>query len=432
MFVAVFAAMPVTAQAVRYGFLQDNQHLTPGQRNIVLRARQVYEIEWTPVHNVIQWGERGVFDAGVTVKGLPYGMPNEADYVPLQMSFSDFLAAVDDGGSLLYTSRATRTRVAPYYSLDCSAFISWAWGLNTRHMTGALFGVSRNVGTSLRQIQVGDAINKRGIHAVLVTDIHYDSNGSISAIGIMELIAPKATYTLYGHGGTRPLSEITRKYLSNGYSILRYNNRENVVYAHDCAVPIDGDYCILCISSEPVFRDVPAAAISFNAVQWAHFKRLVTGSNDMFSPDENMTRAQFALVLYRYAGSPPVSSPGRFLDVPASNVAHRAVTWAHTNGIVTGSNGRFLPDDNITREQMALMLFRYNRLYGGNLSSSTAALNPFSDISDVSGAAVEAMQWAVTHGLMTGRGSRLLPGITITREQVILILHRYAYSIGHR
>jgi hypothetical protein len=138
-----------------------------------------------------------------------------------------------------------------------------------------------------------------------------------------------------------------------------------------------------------------------------------------------MTRAQFALVLYRYEGRPPVQTGGIFSDVPARHAAFSAITWAHNNGIVTGTGNRFLPENNMTRAQMVLMLYRYSLLKEMEISSDPGALNRFTDRGSIPSAAMQAMRWAVTNGLLTGSGDRLLPNDNITRAQVVLILHRF-------
>jgi len=177
------------------------------------------------------------------------------------------------------------------------------------------------------------------------------------------------------------------------------------------------------------FRDVPTSFVAFNAIKWANDNGIVTGSNGMFYPNDQMTRAQYAFVLWRYSGRPPATGHN-FTDVPSSHIANTAIAWASEKGIVTGSGNRFMPEDNMTRAQMVLMMYRYSRLNNKNLSSNPNALDQFSDRGQVPAAAQEAMRWAVTHGLMTGNAGRLMPNDTITRAQVVLILYRYVNGIG--
>jgi len=180
------------------------------------------------------------------------------------------------------------------------------------------------------------------------------------------------------------------------------------------------------------FSDVPHDAVAFNAVHWASEQGLVTGTLDgSFLPTDNMTRAQFALVLYRYAGSPTIESSAMFDDVDPSRPSYNAITWAHTEGIVTGIGENFLPDNPVTRAQMVLMLHRFIVASDKDEAvpwSCPCSLGRFSDKDEMLPVATEAMQWAVTYGVITGLGTELLPSDNITRAQVVLILHRYEVS----
>lgn len=180
----------------------------------------------------------------------------------------------------------------------------------------------------------------------------------------------------------------------------------------------------------PPFNDVSRTSPALRAISWANANGIITGQSGLFLPNDNMTREQFALVLWRYSGRPPAGAGSRFVDVPASDVAFNAIAWASERGIVTGRGDRFLPKDNMTRAEMVLMMYRFSRLYGKNLSFDPAALNAFADRGQIVPAAREAMLWGVTHGLITGRGSNMLPNDPVTREQVVLILYRYVHGIG--
>ena len=374
--IRVSAAADAQLLSVDTQVLAAEHQLTTGQKNIVLRARQVLEIEWTPIRNVVKWNRAGVFPAGVTVSGLPYGMPREANYVPLRTTFSEFLAESENKSSPLYTSRATRTRIAPYFSLDCSAFVSWAWGLEKRLMTGALPKVSTNIGYDMQKLQVGDALNKRGVHVVLVTDIQYDDEGGISAVGIMELDPPKAKYTVYGQDGDYPLQKVKSKYLNNGFSIIRYNDRESVVYFHDCVIPLDGDYCDKCIGNyidTPLspFMDIEREATHIDAVEFINRLGVFNGSNRSASPyDYVMTRGMFIVLLSKYEGAyVPVYRKSPFEDVPIDEWYGKDIAWAADVGIIDASHDRFEPREYIASEEMAIIMYKYF-LWRGSLSDT--------------------------------------------------------------
>jgi len=178
------------------------------------------------------------------------------------------------------------------------------------------------------------------------------------------------------------------------------------------------------------FGDVLTTAPSYTAICWAQANNIVTGSGGNFFPTDSMTRAQFALVLYRNEGRPPVTSNNPFSDVIPPRPSYNAILWANWNGIVTGSGGMFRPDDNMTRAQMILMMHRYAKLNNKDLSSDVNALDRFGDSGSVSNVAKEAMRWGVTHRLITGSGGNLHPNDSVTRAQVVLIFYRYVHGVG--
>ena len=141
-----------------------------------------------------------------------------------------------------------------------------------------------------------------------------------------------------------------------------------------------------------------------------------------------MTRAMLVTVLWRYAGRPEAGK-NPFTDVPAEQWYTEAVTWAAENGVVSGvGNGRFAPNGNITREQMASILFRYAKLTGLD-TSKRGELAGFPDEGQVSSWAREALSWAVGEGIISGtaEGGRtiLKPQGNATRAQVASILMRF-------
>ncbi len=154
---------------------------------------------------------------------------------------------------------------------------------------------------------------------------------------------------------------------------------------------------------------------------------LFTGYSDgTFRPNAKMTRAMFAQVLYRIAGEPECTKDIPFTDVSPNVWYCTAVRWAYAEGVVNGvSETAFAPDKNITREQMATMLFNYSKAHGAADPHLYGSLDAFTDQGDVSRYAIEPMQWAVGTGLIKGVGdSRLSPQSLATRAQAAAILVR--------
>lgn len=150
-------------------------------------------------------------------------------------------------------------------------------------------------------------------------------------------------------------------------------------------------------------------------------------SSTAFSPDVTMTRAMLATVLYRMDINAQASSADSlFKDVADDSYYVHAVTWAKENGIITGiSADLFAPEQAVTREQVAAMLYRYAKAHEYDMSKS-ASLNSFKDGAQTSAYATEAMQWAVGNGLFVGNNDGTLkPQGTATRAELATVLTRF-------
>lgn len=147
-------------------------------------------------------------------------------------------------------------------------------------------------------------------------------------------------------------------------------------------------------------------------------------SETTFSPNDNTTRAQLVTALYRLAGSPEVGE-APFSDVKADAWYANAVAWAAENGIAQGSDGKFRPNDPLTREQLATILCRFSA-YQGNDVTAEDALAGYTDSGKISSWAAVEMNWAVAQGLITGvTETTLSPATYTTRAQLATILMRY-------
>ena len=197
------------------------------------------------------------------------------------------------------------------------------------------------------------------------------------------------------------------------------------------ALPYDGcaygDQC-----GSHTFTDMPELD------NWAHAgidfvvnKGLFNGmSKDSFAPGKTMTRAMLVTVLWRSAGEPEADATA-FTDVPGEQWYSKAVAWAAMKGVVTGyTDGTFRPDNQITREQLATILFRYTKLTDPD-PSERAELDSFPDSEDIQPYAKDALSWAVGKGLINGiydssaGQSFLRPAGSATRAQVATILMRF-------
>ncbi len=172
------------------------------------------------------------------------------------------------------------------------------------------------------------------------------------------------------------------------------------------------------------FTDVPVGAWYRDAVQYVYDHGIMNGTaTDKFSPELSTTRGMIVTVLHRMEAEPTATGEN-FSDVAADRYYAMPVAWASSMGIVNGyGNSKFGPDDPITREQLAAILYRYSGVMG--LSTSTRGdLSAFTDSANISAYATEAMSWAVGMGLIFSVGDGLLaPTANATRAQVAMSLY---------
>ena len=175
------------------------------------------------------------------------------------------------------------------------------------------------------------------------------------------------------------------------------------------------------------FTDVKSGDWFCDSVRYVYENELMSGTGTTtFGPNEKTTRGMIVTILYRLENEPAVSADSAFSDVEAGQYYANAVAWANQNGIVTGyDDGRFGPNDTITREQMAAILYRYAD-YKEQDVSAAADLSAFTDAGSVSDYAVQAFEWAVSEGLITGStDTTLSPAGSALRCEVATILMRF-------
>ena len=180
-------------------------------------------------------------------------------------------------------------------------------------------------------------------------------------------------------------------------------------------------------TAELPFTDVSATDWFYNAVKYAFENALMNGiSATEFAPDNQLTRAMLVTILYRYEGEPKTTGGLGFTDVSTNEWFTDAIAWASANGIVNGyGDGIFGTNDNITREQLATMLYNYATFKKLDVSKTTDLEN-FSDRSEISSWALPAMQWANAEGLVNGRTAEtLVPEGTATRAEAATLLMRF-------
>ena len=182
------------------------------------------------------------------------------------------------------------------------------------------------------------------------------------------------------------------------------------------------------------FKDVTTDHPFYEDIKYVYEKGLMQGvSEDIFQSGTTTTRGMIATILYRMEGEPAVKNASSFRDVADGMYYSKAIVWAAANGIVNGyADGSFQPDQTISREQMAAILYRYAQYKGCDVSvGEDTNILSYTDATQVATYAVPAFQWAVGAGIINGTtASTLSPKGSATRGQVAAILHRYCEWIG--
>ena len=181
------------------------------------------------------------------------------------------------------------------------------------------------------------------------------------------------------------------------------------------------------------FSDVPADAWFKKAVDYVNDKGLMSGvEKDNFAPKVLTNRAMLVTILWRLEGCPTGGQTTDFSDIKAGDYFHNAVLWAAENKIVSGiSETSFAPNDSITREQLAAILYRYAVYKGYDVTQGGMAVREFSDYESISDYARSSVAWAVNTGILSGKGNNILdPKGVATRAEVASMLMRFCENIA--
>ncbi|MGE4277716.1 MAG: S-layer homology domain-containing protein, partial [Lawsonibacter sp.] len=190
------------------------------------------------------------------------------------------------------------------------------------------------------------------------------------------------------------------------------------------AVTITGAFA--AIEAKLPYSDVQKGDWFYDAVDFVQEQGLMSGTGTTtFAPNMELSRAMIAQILYKIEQT-PTSSGASFTDVAAGQWYSDAIIWASQKGIVSGyGNGQFGPNDSITREQLAAILYSYVQ-YKKPGTTATGSLDAFRDGASASDWAKESLIWAVNQGLMSGKTGNILdPKGTATRAEVAQILMKF-------
>ena len=277
--------------------------LSEGVQNIIKRARQLYEIKWTALSDFESYhstdgesipnsdvGQNLYFRKGVEYQGIPYGQPvHKGSYVGFGSEIEDFIAAVSDENSQIYTEYGENTwyytdhggpiKYSPYFSTDCSGLVSYAWGLSGRNTTGTIAEATLKegdegyedakfqfVGKMIEDMKVGYALNKGYSHIILIYDIVYDKSGDIIQVTTFEQTPPYIRVRVWGAGGNAgSLRALQDKIDIDGYDIIRYTGMDDVKYEERAAVPLNKEKYKNNVSN-PISATVSDGAVKGEAI----------------------------------------------------------------------------------------------------------------------------------------------------------------------
>ena len=260
-------------------------------------------------------------------------------------------------------------------------------------------------------------------YAIVTED---DGHGSVSVSADEASAGTRITVTVKPNAGYE-LDELTVTDSKN--KDLKVTKRSETTYTFhmaDSKVTVEASFAKDGTVQQPDtrFDDVAKSAWYYNAVEYVAENGIMSGvSAREFAPNAGFSRAMLAQTLYAMSGKPAVKAESTFADVAANAWYADAVNWAAEKGYVSGvGDGKFAPDASVTREQMALILYRY----AGSPDASGMAQKEFTDSSSVSAYAVDAIRWAVHEGLISGmENNTLAPQGTATRAQVAQILMNF-------
>lgn len=227
----------------------------------------------------------------------------------------------------------------------------------------------------------------------------------------------------------------------NGFKCILLDTGETIEKGEPTAAADDryvceekGDNCAV-----KKFKDIKSADGDPNhgGIEFCLDNGIMTGTGaGTFSPEDTITRAQFATMFYRLAGQPEASETSKFTDL-TQDWYKKAVNWAASNGILNGTGDTtFSPDDTITREQIAAIFYRYAKAKGLDVSNISSGLDSYNDYSEISDYAITAVEWCFDENIMfihseNGYEYAIYPKVAPTRADTATMFWKFAYELKH-
>ena len=277
---------------------------------------------------------------------------------------------------------------------------------------------------------------KTGERVRSCTICNYEETEELPVTGGYVLPYYKLTFETNGGSSLEPVVKIKGTVIDLAeYSAYRYGYTFDGWYADEAltqrvtSVTLDADKTVYAAwTRNRFFEDVTIADWFYDDVMFVCGRGVMQGVSDTrFGPHLTATRAMMATILWRMEGRPAPTAEARFTDVRSGQWYSEAVAWTAQSGVYTGyADGSFRPNDSITREQLAAILYRYAKYKGVDVSvGEDTNILSYADAAEISDYAFPAMQWACGAGVMQGSNGNLLPRGRATRAQIAAMLHRY-------
>ena len=222
----------------------------------------------------------------------------------------------------------------------------------------------------------------------------------------------------------------------DGYTFDGWYTDKELTEKYDFAATVTKDFTLYAkwVKEEwkKPFTDIGEDDWFYADIAYVYESGLMTGtSTTEFSPDATTTRGMVVTILYRLDGSPAVGSSCPFNDIASDAYYKDAAAWAVANGIAGGyGNALFGPNDSITREQLATLLYRYAKYKGLDVSvDDETNILGYNDAQSISEYAFPAMQWLCGKGILQGINGSLMPAESATRAQIAALLHRFCETV---
>ena len=382
-------------------------------------------------------------NGGITVSGGSFTAPVDPEYLADGLNFeakdsngiytyhsnvNDALDAAGSDGTVSTTEENLGLEITlPTPTKEGYTFLYWEAKDGTQYKGGqtvkaSVFQDLTAVWKKNSDSSSGSSDNER-TYAIVTED---DGHGSVTVSADEASAGTRITVTVKPDAGYE-LDELTVTDAKN--KDLKVTKRSETTYTFhmaDSKVTVEASFTKDGTVQKPDtrFDDVAKSAWYYKAVEYVAENGIMSGvSAREFAPNAGFSRAMLAQTLYAMSGKPTVKVEGTFADVAANAWYADAVNWAAEKGYVSGvGDGKFAPDASITREQMALILYRY----AGSPDASGMVLREFAVGDSVSAYAVDAIRWAVHEGLISGmENNTLAPQGTATRAQVAQILMNF-------